>query len=84
MVAPPSVHPDGHVYRWSNDVPIAAAPDWLVVLTRKRPTITERALATMRVPLQYGGIARRLRQGRARIRDRSACQYAERPTQPRA
>ena len=35
--------------------PIAPAPDWLVALTRKRPTISERALATMRVPLQYNG-----------------------------
>ena len=53
VVAPPSVHPDGPVYRWGNDVPIATAPDWLIQLTRKRPTITERALATMRAPLQH-------------------------------
>ena len=30
VLAPPSVHPDGPVYRWGNDVPIATAPDWLV------------------------------------------------------
>jgi hypothetical protein len=54
VLVPPSVHPDGPVYRWGNDVPIATAPDWLVQLTRKRPTISERALATMRVPLHNG------------------------------
>jgi hypothetical protein len=55
VLAPPSVHPDGPIYRWGNAVPIATAPDWLVALTRKRPTISERALATMRVPLQHNG-----------------------------
>ena len=55
VLAPPSVHPDGPIYRWGNDVPIATAPDWLVALTRKRPTITKGALATMRVPLQHNG-----------------------------
>jgi Bifunctional DNA primase/polymerase, N-terminal len=53
VLAPPSVHPDGPVYRWGNDAPIAAAPDWLIQLTRKRPTISERAIATMRVSLQH-------------------------------
>ena len=57
VLVPPSVHPDGPLYRWGNDLPIAPAPDWLVALTRKRPTITERALATMRVPLQHSGSA---------------------------
>jgi bifunctional DNA primase/polymerase-like protein len=56
VVAPPSVHPDGPVYRWGNDVPITTAPDWLVALTRKRPTITERAIAPMRVPLEHNGL----------------------------
>jgi len=55
VVAPPSVHPDGPIYRWGNDVPIATAPAWLIALTRKRSTITERAIATMRVPLQHHG-----------------------------
>ena len=55
VLVPPSVHSDGPIYRWGNDVPIVPAPDWLVALTRKRPTITERALATMRVPLQHNG-----------------------------
>lgn len=55
VLAPPSVHPDGPVYRWGNDVPVATAPAWLVVLTRKRPTISERAVATMRAPQQPNG-----------------------------
>jgi hypothetical protein len=50
VLVPPSVHPDGPVYRWGNDVPLATAPAWLIQLTRPRPTISERALATMRVP----------------------------------
>jgi Bifunctional DNA primase/polymerase, N-terminal len=53
VLAPPSVHPDGPIYRWGNDLPIASAPDWLIQLTRKRPTISERALATMRAPLPH-------------------------------
>jgi hypothetical protein len=53
VVAPPSVHPDGPIYRWGNDLPIAIAPDWLVALTRKRSTISERAIATMRAALPH-------------------------------
>jgi hypothetical protein len=37
ITAPPSVHPDGSVYTWLNDAPLATAPDWLVKLTRKPP-----------------------------------------------
>jgi hypothetical protein len=37
IMAPPSVHPDGPVYAWINDEPLAVAPDWLVRLTRKPP-----------------------------------------------
>jgi len=29
------VHPGGPRYRWTNNRPLAAAPDWLVALTRK-------------------------------------------------
>ena len=35
VLAPPSVHPDGLRYRWTNNRPLAVAPDWLVALTRK-------------------------------------------------
>jgi hypothetical protein len=35
VVAPPSVHPDGPVYRWTNNRSLAVAPEWLVRLTRK-------------------------------------------------
>jgi hypothetical protein len=36
-VVPPSVHPDGPVYRWTNDRPPAVAPEWLVKLAKQRP-----------------------------------------------
>jgi hypothetical protein len=51
VVAPPSVHPNGAVYRWVDDsIPPATAPDWLIDLARARPKISERALASI-VPL---------------------------------
>jgi hypothetical protein len=34
-VAPPSIHPSGHVYRWLNDLPLAPAPAWLIKLAHK-------------------------------------------------
>jgi hypothetical protein len=49
MLAPPSVHPDGPVYRWMNDRSAAIAPDWLIHLTRKPspgPITSKIALAT--------------------------------------
>jgi Bifunctional DNA primase/polymerase, N-terminal/Helicase conserved C-terminal domain len=36
VLAPPSVHPDGPIYRWSNDLPPVPAPDWLLKLARTR------------------------------------------------
>lgn len=48
VLAPPSVHPDGPAYRWTNNRPLAVAPDWLVRLTRKPPprlTISQRAIS---------------------------------------
>ncbi|MDO0977177.1 bifunctional DNA primase/polymerase [Mycolicibacterium frederiksbergense] len=30
LVAPPSIHPNGNVYRWLNRAPIAHAPGWLL------------------------------------------------------
>jgi hypothetical protein len=63
-LAPPSVHPNGKLYRWHDDQIYrqAVAPDWLVALTRKRPTISERALAAARIrycesPGAYGKAA---------------------------
>jgi hypothetical protein len=35
VLAPPSRHPDGPLYRWSNKKPPVPAPDWLLRLTRK-------------------------------------------------
>jgi hypothetical protein len=37
VVTPPSVHPTGHIYRWSSTDPLSVAPDWLLRLTFKRP-----------------------------------------------
>jgi hypothetical protein len=42
-IAPPSVHENGQRYELLSDVGLAIPPDWLVALTRKRPTISERA-----------------------------------------
>jgi Bifunctional DNA primase/polymerase, N-terminal/Primase C terminal 2 (PriCT-2) len=34
-IVPPSVRPGKGVYKWLNDLPVAAAPAWLLVLVRK-------------------------------------------------
>jgi hypothetical protein len=39
VVAPPSIHPNGAIYRWVNDAPPAEAPDWLLKLARHRPEV---------------------------------------------
>jgi hypothetical protein len=39
VCTPPSVHPDGWVYRWLNDEPIVEAPSWFLVLARKSPPL---------------------------------------------
>jgi len=36
VVAPPSIHPNGAIYRWATDEPPADAPDWLLHLVRRR------------------------------------------------
>ncbi len=59
IMAPPSIHPDGPVYRWLSSRPLAPAPDWLLQLARKKrpaPTISQRAIARMRPrPLDGNG-----------------------------
>ena len=54
-IAPPSIHESGRSYAWSVDSAgtLAAAPAWLVEVTRKKPetpvsTISQRAVATTR------------------------------------
>lgn len=44
-IAPRSIHENGRRYEWLGDpdADLAIAPDWLVALTRKKPTISERA-----------------------------------------
>jgi hypothetical protein len=39
VVAPPSIHPNGAVYRWENDEPPAEAPPWLIQRALHRPSI---------------------------------------------
>ena len=49
VIAPPSIHPDGVIYRWSNAAALAAAPAWLIGLTRPKPaSISARATLNMR------------------------------------
>ena len=38
VLAPPSVHPDGHVYEWleNEEVPVASPPNWLLELVAPR------------------------------------------------
>jgi hypothetical protein len=43
VLAPPSIHENGRRYELLNDAELAIAPDWLVALTRKKPTMAERA-----------------------------------------
>jgi Bifunctional DNA primase/polymerase, N-terminal len=38
-MVPPSLHPDGAIYHWVNDEPIAPPPEWLLKLTRKPPPV---------------------------------------------
>jgi hypothetical protein len=58
VVVPPSVHQTGHRYAFFGDpwAPVEAAPAWLVTAARTRSVkpITERALATIRVPSRAG------------------------------
>jgi Bifunctional DNA primase/polymerase, N-terminal len=40
VVAPPSVHESGHVYRWVRSAPLGPAPSWLVeLLAPERPAV---------------------------------------------
>jgi hypothetical protein len=66
VVAPPSIHPNGKRYRWLNDLPLAAVPQWLVELTRKRvlppivqarPPDDSRPLITASSSAAYGNAA---------------------------
>jgi hypothetical protein len=59
VVAPPSVHPDGPIYRWSNSLPPAPAPDWLIQLARAKPPpalpISQRAISARGSALRGAG-----------------------------
>jgi|tagenome__1003787_1003787.scaffolds.fasta_scaffold20962856_3 hypothetical protein len=60
-VAPPSVHPTGHVYEWTNDPStcvLALAPEWLVRRTRTRPHVERAPIAMLQGhPGAYGQAA---------------------------
>jgi hypothetical protein len=45
VVAPPSVHPSGAIYRWANDLAPATAPDWLIRAAQQPKPISETAAA---------------------------------------
>jgi putative DNA primase/helicase len=48
VVAPPSIHPDGWQYRWSDySTPPALAPDWLIklLIERKPISVPQRAIS---------------------------------------
>jgi hypothetical protein len=47
IAAVPSIGANGRAYEWAGDpqTPLAIAPDWLIALARKRPSISERAVA---------------------------------------
>ena len=48
IIAPPSIHPNGQHYEFLSDDDLAAAPEWLERLARKK--ISERALENMPRP----------------------------------
>jgi hypothetical protein len=61
-IAPPSVHPTGHVYAFIGDPwePLALAPQWLLDAARTKPEkpITERAVAMIRGQHRPGAYGR--------------------------
>jgi hypothetical protein len=56
VIAPPSVHPSGKVYRWLVTGDPIAAPDWLIERLRAaaRPSNSERAIAAAGLPPSGG------------------------------
>jgi hypothetical protein len=60
VLAPPSLHPDGPVYRWSNSRPLAIVPEWLAAraqrstTTMTAPSVVPSASTWTRSPGAYG------------------------------
>jgi hypothetical protein len=49
VIAPPSVHPSGAIYRWTTTGEPVEAPDWLIERARRKPcTNSERAITAAR------------------------------------
>jgi len=89
VVAPPSLHLSGTRYVWANDLPIADAPPWLVVLMRKpvlplRPALgVLGGVASARADDALVGVVARARTGgRNSALHWAACRAAERGSPP--
>jgi hypothetical protein len=51
VVAPPSIHPSGAIYRWANDLPPAPAPAWLIHLAQCKPSLPVMTAPPPRSPI---------------------------------
>jgi hypothetical protein len=85
-LAPPSVYPDGPVYRWTNNRPPVVAPEWLVRLTRKptpkpitskitvpfRPSCSSGSYGKAVLDYEVAELARTLKGGRNRALNRAS------------
>jgi hypothetical protein len=49
VISPPSIKPGVGVYKWLNNLPIAAAPDWLIDLCKMRPLARREANKSMSI-----------------------------------
>jgi len=55
VIAPPSVHPSGAIYRWTVTVEPIEPPGWLIELARKKATNSQRAIAAAHSTPRAGG-----------------------------
>jgi hypothetical protein len=59
VIAPPSVHPDGPIYRFGNDETLALAPEWLIerAFHKPQPITTSVDRLPINNPTRYGRAA---------------------------
>jgi hypothetical protein len=77
VMAPGSTHPDGWIYRWGSNAPIAPIPEWLATLARKPPPkpapvprkVSEIAVSMIRPPSPIGHNSRSGVYGRGALED---------------